>query len=236
MTLPKIATPTFELIQPSTKKKLQYRPFLVREEKVLLVAKESGEQRDIFNAMKTIIQSCVLTEGFNVNEIPLFDMDYIFLKIRSKSVSNIVKFNVVDSDDKKKYDLQLDLEEVEVNFPKELDTKIMISDKMGINMKYLTPEVTDLLKDDMSETDIVFTSIDHSIDYVFDEEEVYPWKEYSKKDKQEFIDSLPIAAFNKIQEFLEQTPSLEHVVKYTNSKGVEKRVVFRSLDDFFTFY
>ena len=234
--LPKIAAPTFELTQPSTKKPLQYRPFLVKEEKALLIAKESGERKDILNAMKKVISSCVLNEDFNVDKIPFFDMEYIFLKIRSKSVSNIVKFKVDDSTDKKTYDLEIDLDEVEVKFPENSDNKIMINDKVGIVLKYLTPEISDEIDDKNTNTEIIFKTMNHSIESVFDEENVYPWSDYNTKDKEEFINSLPIESYNKIQAFLESMPSLEHIVTYTNSEGTEKKVVFRSLDDFFTFY
>jgi len=234
--LPKIAAPTFELTQPSTKKPLQFRPFLVKEEKALLIAKESGERKDIFNAMKKVIGACVLNEDFNVDKVPLFDMEYIFLKIRAKSVSNIVKFKVDDSTDKKTYDLEVDLDEVEVKFPENSDKKIMVSDSVGIVMKYLTAEISDEIDEESTDTEIIFRTMNHSIESVFDEENVYPWSDYKTKDREEFINSLSIEVYNKIQKFLDTMPSLEHVVTYTNSEGVEKKVVFRSLDDFFTFY
>lgn len=236
MTLPKIATPTFELTQPSTGKQIQFRPFLVKEEKALLIAKESGERQDIFNSMKQVISNCVLTEGFSVDSVPLFDMEYIFLKIRSKSVNNIVKFKVDDSTDKKTYDLELDLEEVEVKFPENLESKVMVTDTVGIMLKYITPEVSDAINEETSDTEIIFHTLNHCIDYVFDEDNVYPWKDYSEKDREEFVNTLPIEAYNKVQAFIENMPSLEHIVTYTNSEGKEKKVVFRSLDDFFTFY
>jgi hypothetical protein len=236
MTLPKIATPTFELTQPSTGKQIQFRPFLVREEKTLLIAKESGDRQDIFNAMKQVIASCILTEGFVIDEVPLFDMEYMFLKIRSKSVSNIVKFKVDDSTDGKTYDLELDLDEVEVKFPENSDSKIMITDKVGAVMKYLTPQLSSDIDDETTDTEVIFRTLNHCIDYVFDDDNVYPWKDYSEKEREEFVNTLPIEAYNAVQKFLETMPALEHIVTYTNSEGKEKKVVFRSLDDFFTFY
>lgn len=236
MALPKIAAPTFELVQPSTKEKIRFRPFLVKEEKVLLIARESGERKDIFNAMKSVIASCILDEDFDINKVPLFDMEYMFLKIRAKSVDNIVKFTVDDSTDGKTYNLEINLDEVEVKFPEENDNKIMVGENLGVILRYPTPEIEDILNETNTDTDVIFTTMNHCIEQVFDDENVYQWSENSKKEKEEFIESLPIEAYNKIQKFFQQMPTLEHVVTYENSEGKTKKVIFRSLDDFFTFY
>jgi len=233
MALPKISTPTFECELPSTKEKIMYRPFLVKEEKVLLIAKESGEKIDIYNAIKTIVNNCVLKDNFNVNDLPVFDMEYLFIQIRSVSVGNIVKFKVQDSNDGIEYDLELDLNDVVVQFPEEHDSKIMITDDIGIILKYPTPAMSDSVAKVESMVDLTEKMLDACIETIFDDEEVYSWKQESKKNKQEFIDMLPIDAYNKIQKFFETAPKIEHVVNYTNSEGKEKRVVFRDLDDFF---
>lgn len=235
MALPKIAAPTFELTQPSTGKKLQYRPFLVKEEKILLTARESGERVDVFRAIKQIINNCVVTEGFDVNKIPLFDMEYIFIQLRSKSVDNIIKFQVQDSDDGITYDLELDLNEVEVQFPeKQHDGIVKISETIGAKLKYPSAEISDHIKDLKSITDVAHEMIMQCIEYIFDEEDTYPWDKESKKDKQEFLDSLPIETYNQMQEFFESSPKIEHTVTYKNKEDKEKKVVFRNLDDFFT--
>lgn len=233
MALPKINTPTFELVQPSTGEKLMYRPFLVKEEKILLVAKESGEKIDIYNAIKAIVNNCVLKENFDVNDIPIFDMEYIFIKIRAASVGNVVKFQVIDSDDGITYDLQLDLNEVEVEFSEEHTNKVMITDEVGVVLKHPTPKVADELSAKTNLAEISEAMLDAAIDQIFDNEDVFSWKQESQKDKKEFLDSLPIDSYNKIQEFFETSPKIEHVVTYTNSNNKEKRVVFRDLDDFF---
>jgi len=236
MTLPRIAVPTFECLQPSTQLPIKFRPFLVKEEKALLIAKESGERKDMLNAIKNVIAACVQDEEFSVNTIPLFDMEYLFIQIRARSIDSVIKFKVDDSTDGKTYDLELNLEDVEVTFPKETDNKVMITDNLGFTLKYPTPEIEDKLENKTTDTEIVFATLDSCIDVVFDEDNVYTWAEYSNKDKEEFINSLPIEAYNKAQEFFESMPALEHTVKYTNSLDEEKRVVFRSLEDFFTFY
>lgn len=232
--LPKIAAPTFEVLQPSTKKKLTIRPFLVKEEKILLMAKESGEQTDIYMAIKQIINNCVLTEGFNVNDIPIFDMEYLFIKLRAISVSNIVKFKVEDSTDGIEYNLQLDLNEVEVKYPENHSKKIAITDEVGLVMKYPTPAISEKLKEVKSVVDIAETTISESIDYVYDENDTYLWAQATPKEKKEFLDNLTIDAYNKIQEFFNTSPMIEHIVYYTNSEGKEKKVYFRDLNDFFT--
>jgi len=234
MALPKIDTPTFSLELPSSKEEIIFRPFLVKEEKILLTAKESGEKIDIYNAIKAIINNCVLTDGFDVNKVPIFDMEFIFIQIRAVSVGNIVKFKVEDSDDGITYDLELDLYDVKVNFPEDHSTKVMITDDVGLILKYPTPKISDELSSKQSLSEVTDVTINACIDQIFDDEEVYLWKQESEKDKKDFLESLPIDAYNQIQKFFETSPQIEHVVTYTNSNNTEKRVVFRDLDDFFT--
>ena len=232
--LPKISQPTFTIKQPSTGDELILRPFLVKEEKLLLMAKESGEQLDIYTALKQIINNCVQNEGFDVDTIPIFDMEYIFIKLRAVSVNNIVKFKVEDSNDGIEYDLELNLNDVEINYPENHENKIMITDDVGLVMKYPTPAISEPLKNSKTVVDITETTIRESIDVVFDEEEAHKWNQVSAAEQTEFLDSLTIDAYQKIQKFFETSPSIEHTVKYTNSEGTEKRVVFRELNDFFT--
>lgn len=236
MALPKIATPTFELIQPSTKEKILYRPFLVREEKIFLMAKESGKKEDIFNSIKKIINACVQNEGFDVDQIPIFDMEYIFLKLRAVSVDNIVKFKVKDSDDDEEYSLQLDLNDVEVTFPENHEKKIMVDDTIGFVLKYPTPEISEKILKLETFAEITYHTIMNCVDYVFDENEVYPWNQSSDDEKEEFLNSLPVEVYEKIKEFFESAPHIEYVVTYKNSEDVEKKVIFRDLDDFFMLY
>lgn len=234
MSLPKIAAPTFELTQPSTGKKLQYRPFLVKEEKILLMARESGERSDIFRAIKQIINNCVFNEDFDINKAPVFDMEYLFIQLRAKSIDNIIKFQVQDSDDGTKYDLEVDLNDVEVQFPKEKhDGLIKVNENLGVKMKFPTAEISDYIKNLKTLSEVEHTMIMQCIECVYDEENTYPWDKESKKEKEAFLDSLPIDVYNKMQEFFDTAPFIEHEVKYTNKEDKEKKVVFRSLDDFF---
>lgn len=233
MSLPKISMPLFSTTLPSTGKQIEYRPFRVKEEKLLLIAKESAEQHEINLAIRQMIQNCVVNEDFKVDEITIFDMEYLFIKIRAVSVSNIIKFNVKDSDDEQEYEIEVDLNTVEIVMNPDHDKKIMVSDKIGMQMKYPLPSISEKIKDMKTVTDITFETIDHCIDFVFDEEEVYPWDQSSDKEKEEWFEMLSIDNYNDIQDFFNTIPKLEHTVFYTNSQGTEKRVVFRSLSDFF---
>lgn len=232
--LPKISQPTFSVTQPSTGEKITLRPFLVKEEKILLMAKESGEKADIYDAIKQIINNCVVDKGFDVNSIPIFDMEYIFIKLRAASVSNIVNFKVEDSTDGIEYDLELDLNEVEIIYPENHEKKIMIDDNVGIIMKYPTPAISEKIKNIDNLAGITQATISESIDVVFDEDDAYDWNKATENEKEEFLDSLTINTYNMIQTFFETSPKIEHIVNYTNSEGTEKKVVFRELNDFFS--
>ena len=236
MPLPKIDTPTFEFVQPSTQDTLLVRPFLVKEEKILLTAKESGERKEIFNAVRQIVNNCVLKEGFEVSDCTLYDLEYLFLKIRAVSIDNMVRFTVEDSDDGITYDLELDLNDVEVSFPEGHDSKIPINEKCGIVLKHLTPDVTEKIAGVNTLTELSYATITESIDHVYDEEDVYSWYEVSQKEKDEFMEQLPLDVFKSIEAFFASTPGIHHVVEYENSAGDTKKVVFRNIDDFFTLY
>lgn len=234
MALPKIQTPSFEVILPSTGDKLLYRPFLVKEEKILLVSKESGEANEIYNAIKQVINNCIVTENFDIDQCSTFDLEYLFIKIRAVSVGNIVKFKVVDSDDGIEYDLEVDLNEVEIKFPDDDITKnIMLDENTGLVMKYPTPKISDKISNLTSLSDITYELVKECIDYVFDEEDTYAWASESKEVQDDFLEALPVESYAKISEFFQNLPKIEHSVFYTNTEGKEKKTVFRNLNDFF---
>lgn len=231
--LPKIAVPTFELILPSTGKKILHRPMLVKEEKVLLVAKQSGERADIINAIKQVISSCIIEENFNIDDITLFDLEYLFIKIRAVSVGNEIEFSVVDSTDQTTYKFTLDLNEVEVKFPEDTDKKLLLSDDLGLMMKYPTIDLADKIAGMDDVIDVTFETIKNCIDYVFDTETTYEWKQSSEKEKEEFLDSLSPQQYNQLIDFFKRVPKIEHIFEYTNALGEEKKVYFRKIEDFF---
>ena len=175
MALPKFNAPMYTIIQPSTQKEIRYRPFLVKEEKILLMAKESGQDTDQYNAVKQIVNNCVMEEGFDVDAVPIYDLEYLFIKIRAISVSNIVKFQVEDSDDGILYDLEVDLDDVEVQMPENHSNKVMINDDVGIIMKPPTPQLSETLNGITSVTDVVYETVKSCIDYIFDAEDTYLW-------------------------------------------------------------
>lgn len=233
MSLPKIAVPTFTCKLPSTGEDITYRPILVKEEKILLMAKETRENLEIYRALRQIINNCVQNDGFNVDKCTLADMDYLFIKLRAKSVGEIVHFTVVDSTDKLEYNLVVNLDEVEV-ISGNTSNVIKIDDKYSMVMKYPTPLVSEKLEKMTSIAEMNFEMIKSCIDYIYDEDDIYPWGQSSDDEQDEFLEALPQSAYEKIDQFFKNVPRIEHVVKYTNSLGQEKKVVFRSLDDFFT--
>lgn len=232
--LPKISTPTFETKLPSTGDKIFYRPFLVKEEKILLLARETGEINEVYNAIKQVINNCVMVDGFDIDTCATFDLEHLFIKIRAVSVGNIVKFKVTDSDDGIEYDLQVDLNEVEIKMPDEVYDKIELSEGVGLSMKYPAPEISEKLKDLKSVDDITHAMIKECIVTVWDEDEVHPWNQASEAEKDAFLEMLPVDEYKKMGKFFKNMPKLEHVVEYTNSNGTKKKTVFRSLNDFFT--
>lgn len=232
--LPKIDQPIYNIKLPSTSETFRFRPFLVKEEKLLLMAKESQNLSDILTAIKQIVGNCSVDKKFNVDKIALFDLEFIFLKLRSFSVNNIVKVAYRDNEDEKVYNFEVDLEKVEVKFPEKLDSVIKITEKSGIIMRH--PPAT--LYDDQDflnlENEYLFELIVRCIDKIYNEEEVYESKDYKKEELSEFLENLSIKTFEEIQNFLVNTPKLEYTIKYKNENNNDREIVLSSLNDFFT--
>ena len=238
--LPKFSYPTLTFNLPSTKQAFKFRPFLVKEEKILLLAKSSEDSTDILTAIKQVVNNCALDINFNVNKITIFDLEDLFLKIRAASIESIIKVSYRDADDKEIYDFEVDLDKVEVQFPKGevADPKIKLTDDAGILLKYPAATLYDdkeflhLGEDD--ENQLMFELVARSIDQVYQGEKVYQAKDYKKAELMEFIESLSIEVFEKIDAFLKNTPKMEHILTYKNKLGAEKKIVLSSLNDFFT--
>lgn len=232
--LPKIDQPIYSIKLPSTKETFRFRPFLVKEEKLLLMAKESQNLSDILTAIKQIVGNCSIDKKFNVDKIALFDLEYIFLKLRSFSVNNIVKVAYRDNEDERIYNFEVDLEKVEVKFPEKIDNVVKITEKSGIIMRH--PPAT--LYDDQEflnlEKEYLFELIVRCIDKIYNEEEIYESKDYKKEDLSEFLENLSIKTFEEIQAFLVNTPKLEYIIKYKNENNNDREIVLSSLNDFFT--
>jgi len=235
MTLPKISYPTYTIKVPSTKKNVKFRPFLVKEEKLLLMAKESENNADILQSIKQIVNNCCLDENFDNEKMTIFDLEYIFIKLRAFSVDNIVKVSYKDEEDGQNYDFEVDLNAVEVEFPEKNENNIKISDTFGILMKYPSAslyEDKDFLNLDK---DYLFELIVRCIDKIYEGDNVFEAKNYTMKDLGDFLENLDSKTFVSVQNFLMNSPKLLHVMKYKNSLGNEKEIRLSSLNDFFTF-
>ena len=236
MALPKLNTPTYELEVPSTDEKIKYRPFLVKEEKILLMAMESKDNAQIINAVKEIVSSCTF-EKADVSKMPMFDMEYIFLQIRAKSVGEISKLKILCPDDKKTYaDVELDLTQVEVQVGDEHSNKIELTDDMGIIMTY--PTIDSFLESGIENIDAnnMLDVIGTCILQIYEQkgEKVYQAKDQTKKELTEFIESMNSGQFKKLQLFFDTMPKLKHTIKVKNPKTKKSSdVTLTGLNDFF---
>lgn len=232
--LPTIQHPIFNINVPSLKKEYKFRPFLVKEEKLLLMAKESQSETDIFTAIKQIVQNCCLDPKLDVNKLAIFDLEYIFLRLRSISVDNIVKINFKDFEDSKVYEFDVNIDEISVIFPEKAENTIKINSKTGIIMKYPSASLYSD-KDFLNlEKDHLFELIVRCVDKIYDGEEVFEAKNFSKKDIEFFLENLSVKVFEQVQSFLTSTPKLEYVIDYKNSLGNDRKIVLNKLSDFFS--
>ena len=237
MTLPSIETPRYELTLPSTDKVVQYRPFLVKEEKILLVAMESNDNKEILNAIKEILTACTY-EKIDVNTLPIFDVEYIFLQIRSKSVGEVSKVKLLCPDDKETYaDVEIDLTKVNVQVDDAHTNNVVIDEnrKLGIVFNYPTLEMTKA-GFNMTDTDIdsLFDIMANSINHIYEGDKIYPSKDSTKEEMKKFLEGLPQTAFNKIKTFFETMPQLRHSVEVENPKTkVKSTIVLQGIRDFF---
>ena len=234
MALPTMDLPTYELVVPSTKKKIKFRPFLVKEEKILLMALETNDEKNIRESIYELLKSCITTR-IKLENLATFDLEYIFLNIRAVSVGEIVQMNVTCQDDEKTQVMyNLNLTEAEVVFPEGHTNKIMLTDTLGVMMKY--PSFDGFVESQFTEDKEfdVIKVVAESIDQIFQGEEVFDESTTSKKEFVQFVESLTSPQLEKIQEFFETSPRLEHKFKITNpNTGVESEYTLRGLQNFF---
>ena len=238
MPLPKIAAPTYELELPSTEETIQYRPFLVKEEKLLVIALESEDTKQITTAIKTVIKNCILTRGIKVENLPTFDIEYLFLNIRGKSVGEELDVNIICPDDgATEVSIMINLEDIEVQKNDDHEKKIKIDDSIMIEMKY--PSLDQFIKNNFdfnkrNAMDQSFELIASCIGTIFTEEEAWSTADCSKKEITEFLESMNSSQFKGIEKFFETMPKLSHTVKVRNPKTkVESEVVLEGLASFF---
>ena len=238
MPLPKIATPTYELELPSTEKTVNYRPFLVKEEKLLVLALESEDTKQITTAIKAVLKSCVLTKGIKVEHLPTFDIEYLFLHIRGKSVGEEIEVNITCPDDEKtQVPITLNLEDIKVQKNDKHNNQIKLDDNLMMELKY--PSLDQFIKnnfdfDEKNQMEQSFDLIGTCIDKIYNEEEVWATADCTKKEIKEFLESMNSSQFKEIENFFETMPKLSHTVKVINpNTKKENEVVLEGLQSFF---
>jgi hypothetical protein len=238
MPLPKISTPTYELVIPSSGKKIKYRPFLVKEEKILIIAMETEDNKHIATAVKDVISSCILTRGVKVDQLSTFDIEYLFLNIRGKSVGEDVEVLITCPDDNvTQVPTLINLDEIQVQISDEHSRDISLGDDMTLRMKY--PSMSEFIKSNFSTTETIgvddtFDLISSCIEQVYTEEESWSASDCTKKELKEFLEQLSSKQFKEIEKFFDTMPKLSHKLKVKNpNTGVESEVVLEGLTSFF---
>lgn len=241
MPLPKIATPTYELTLPSNKKKINYRPFLVKEEKILILAMESGRSEDITRAVKEVLKECVLTRGIKIDTLPSFDIEYLFLNIRSKSVGESVDLLITCPDDgETQVECSVNIDEIEVKIPEDHSTEVKVDDSITVKMKY--PSLQEFIdnnfnfnstdsKDTINKS---FEIVASCIDMVYTKEETWAASDVTKKELLEWLETFDSTQFKGIEKFFDTMPKLTHVMTVTNpNTGKDNEIVLEGLSSFF---
>jgi hypothetical protein len=229
MSLPKIQLPIFELTLPSNSKKIKFKPFTVKEEKLLLIASESEDTESKIRAVRQIVNNCCLNLETDVEMMPSFDLEYCFVKIRAKSVGNEVELRYRDNTDEKIYDFLVDLDKLEVTFTENHTRNIPLSESVGVIMRYPTIEILS----ELSTENGVLKMVQKCIETIYDENSAYQASEYSLDELNEFIESISASQFEKVLEFFSTMPALKHELHYTDSAGTEKTITLQGIDDFF---
>tara|TARA_B100000965_G_scaffold353408_1_gene329232 strand:- start:8 stop:727 length:720 start_codon:yes stop_codon:yes gene_type:complete len=238
MPLPKIATPTYELVLPSTDQTIQFRPFLVKEEKLLVLALESEDNKQITTAIKSVLKNCVLTKGIKVEQLPTFDIEFLFLNIRGKSVGEELEVNIVCPDDETtQVTVDINLDDIQVQKSEEHNKQIKLDENLMMEMKY--PSLDQFIKNNFdfnekNQMDQSFQLIASCIDKIYSEEEVWATADCTKKEVNDFLEQMNSGQFKLIETFFETMPKLSHTIKITNPKTkVENDVVLEGLASFF---
>lgn len=233
--LPKINYPTISIAVPPTKKAINFRPMLVKEEKLLLMAKTSEDATDILQAIKQVVNNCCLDDKFNVDKLPLFALEYIFIRLRGASIGDEIKVSYRDYGDEKVYDFTVDLKSIDVKYPEKIAERIEITPTSGLVMKYPAAEIYDdkvFLQSEGEET--FYRLVVRCIDQIYDGDKVYEGKDFKEDDILEFIELMDIKSFEKVRDFMTDLPSLYYKLEYTNSLGEQKVIELKTLSDFFT--
>ena len=238
MPLPKIATPTYELELPSSGQTVKFRPFLIKEEKVLVLALESEDTKQITNAIKAVIKGCIQTKGIKVESLPTFDIEFLFLNIRGKSVGEKIEVNIICPDDETtEVPVEIDLDEIRVQRNDDHTKQIKLDDTLMMEMKY--PSLDQFIKnnfdfEDKNVMDQSFDLIASCVNKIYSEEEVWAADDCTKKEIKDFLEQMNSSQFKEIEKFFETMPKLSHKIKVTNpNTKVENEVVLEGLASFF---
>jgi hypothetical protein len=232
MSLPTLNTPTYELVIPSSKKKIKYRPFVVKEEKILLMALESEDDTQIANAIKDIINACVLTKGVTVDELATFDIEYLFLNIRGKSVGEIIEMMMTCPDDNETEVLvKIKIDDIKVEFPENHNSQIKISDNLWVEMKYPGIDMFAATEESIDDT---FKLIAGSIKKIYNDEDVWDETTTTHEEFLQFVESMNSKQFAELQKFFDTMPTLRHTVNIKNPKTkVSTPYTIEGLSNFF---
>ena len=237
MPLPKIATPTYELVLPSSNRKIRYRPFLVKEEKLLIIAMESEDQKQITNAIKNVISNCILTRGTKVEKLSTFDIEYLFLNVRGKSVGEQIEVMVTCPDDgKTQVPTTINIDSIKIVKNKNHKPEIKLDETYTLKMRY--PSLNEFIKSNFSaeniKVDDTFELIASCVDQVYSEEESWTQEDCTTKELTDFIESLNSAQFKEIERFFDTMPKLSHTVQVTNpNTKVKNKITIEGLQSFF---
>ena len=240
MPLPTIETPTYELKLPSSNKRVKYRPFLVKEEKILIIALESKSENEITNAVTDVLKKCILTKGVDVDNLPTFDIEYLFLNIRSKSIGEDIKLTVTCPDDNEtKVPVTIYVDEIKVQKQKGHSPDIVLDNKMTLRMKY--PSLNQFVKNNFNTEDEADTMVDKTfrvvadcIDTIYTEEDAWDAKDYTPQERLDFVQQLNSKQYKEVEKFFSTMPKLSHKIEVVNPNTKEKgSVILEGLADFF---
>ena len=238
MPLPTIATPTYDLELPSSGKKIKYRPFLVREEKLLVLALESESNKEISTAIKAVLKACIQTRGVKVEQLPTFDIEYLFLNIRGKSVGEEIEVNLICPDDEKTtVPVTINIDDIEIKKSEDHNKRIALDKNLMMEMKY--PSLDQFIKNNFDFSgepgiDQSFELIASCIDKIYNQEEVWSTSDCTKKEITDFLEQMNSVQFKEVEKFFTTMPKLSHEVKITNpNTDVESTVVLEGLSSFF---
>lgn len=233
MALPRINQPLHTFNIPSKNIEATFRPFLVSEEKILLMAQASGNPKEIIKSIQQVINNCS-TDQLDVLDLTTFDVEYLFLKLRGVSVNNVVKITATDPEDGESYPIEIDINDIEIVHDPDHTNHIKVDDNISIKMKYPAVDMMDAVEKSGSEVGVFFDLMAYSIDKVFAGDEVINFADESEQERMQFIEQLDVNTFTNISNFFKTMPKLKHETTYTNKSGKEQKIVLETLSDFFS--